>query len=111
MFKEVEIQLKLYATEKEEREKEKCWFCILLCQEDLEFEGGETMWYEAKKLWVMPVSGEIERVRTPFFLGLICIYQSKYGILSGLAKTIPYGPVFKPERNNHVSVLTEVSER
>ena len=69
MFKEVEIQLKLYATEKEEREKEKCWFCILLCQEDLEFEGGETMWYEAKKLWVMPVSGEIERVRTPFFFG------------------------------------------
>ena len=69
------------------------------------------MWYEAKKLWVMPVSGEIGRVRTPFFfLGPICIYQSKYGILSGLAKTIWYGIVFKPEQNNHVSVPTEVSE-
>ena len=67
VFKEVEIQLKLYATEKEERKKEKCWFCILFCQEDLEFEGGETMWYEAKKLRVMPVRGEIGRVRTAFF--------------------------------------------
>ena len=52
-----------------ERERERCWFCILFCQEDLEFEGGETMRYEAKKLRVMPVSGEIERVRTPFFFG------------------------------------------
>ena len=75
MFKEAESQLKLYATEKEEREKEKCWFCILFCQEDLEFEVGETMWYEAKKLQMMLVSGEIGRVRTPFFfLGMICIY-------------------------------------
>ena len=28
------------------------------------------MRYEAKKLRVMPVSGEIERVRTPFFFGV-----------------------------------------
>ena len=27
------------------------------------------MWYEAKKLQVMLVSGEIGRVRTPFFFG------------------------------------------
>ena len=57
-----------------------------------------TMWYEAKKLQVMLVSGEIGRVRTPFFfLGMICIYKPKYGILSSLAKTIWYGIVFKPE--------------
>ena len=52
-----------------------------------------------------------ESENTFFFLGPICIYQLKYGILSGLAKTIWYGIVFKPERNNHVSIPTEVSER
>ena len=65
MFKEVEIQaigIKLDATKKEEREsksereKENASFA---CQEDLEFEGGNTMRYEFEKLRVTPVSGEM----------------------------------------------------
>ena len=46
-----------------------------------------------------------------FFLYFSCfrsifIYWPKYGILFGIAETIQYGPVFKLEQNNHVSVLT-----
>ena len=41
---------------KSEREKENASFA---CQEDLEFEGGETMHYEFEKLRVTLVSGEM----------------------------------------------------
>ena len=109
VFKEAEIQLKLYTMERE-REREMLVLHIILSRRS-------RIWGRRDHaVWGLEIASDASEWRDwewehHFFLGPICIYRPKYGILSGLAKTIWYGPIFKPERNNHVSVLAEVSER